>query len=103
MKSYFVYILTNRARGTLYIGVTGDLEKRYEQHVGRVSKSFSQKYNLHRLVYYEQSESIEVAIAREKQLKRWHRQWKINLIESMNPEWIDLGHLLRMDAETSSA
>ena len=103
MKTYYVYILTNKARGTLYIGVTNDLSRRFEEHITGSDESFSHKYGLGRLVYYEETESAETAIAREKQLKRWHRQWKVNLIEATNPGWTDLGHLLRMDAETSSA
>ncbi|HET6924877.1 MAG TPA: GIY-YIG nuclease family protein [Candidatus Saccharimonadales bacterium] len=104
MNSYFVYILTNRARGTLYIGVTNNLERRLAEHRSGEAEGFTKRYALHELVYFEESSSAEDAIAREKQLKRWHRQWKINLIEeSMNPDWKDLSPRSRMDAETSSA
>lgn len=102
MQAY-VYILTNQARSTLYIGVTADLLRRLEEHLAEAVDSFTQKYHLKRLVYVEAVDDIERAIAREKQLKKWHRQWKINLIESMNPTWQDLAKKYCMDAETSSA
>lgn len=89
-KSSFVYILTNKARGTLYIGVTNDLSRRIAEHKLGVIPGFSKRYKLIRLVYFEVHESIIRSIEREKQLKRWHRTWKINLIESVNAEWIDL-------------
>jgi len=104
MKTYFIYILASQARGTLYIGVSNSLERRYFEHMSGVSeKSFTNRYAVKRLVYFEEAHDVETAIAREKQLKNWRRQWKINLIESMNPEWQDLSKLYRMDAETSSA
>ncbi|MFA5967560.1 MAG: GIY-YIG nuclease family protein [Patescibacteria group bacterium] len=99
MKKGYVYILTNKPRGVLYVGVTSTLVQRLDQHYLSEIKSFTKKYRLKRLVYLEEFDSVIEAIAREKQLKRWHRQWKINLIESVNPKWKDL---LR-DAETSSA
>jgi putative endonuclease len=74
MKTYYVYILSNQARGTLYIGVTGNLVQRYEQHITKTHNSFTEKYHLDRLVYIEQTESIETAITREKLLKQWRRQ-----------------------------
>lgn len=89
-KNYFVYILTNKKRGTLYIGITSDLIGRVWRHKNKVFDGFSSKYNLNKLVYYDQSISAEIAIRREKQLKNWHRQWKINLIERDNPEWDDM-------------
>jgi putative endonuclease len=103
MKSYYVYILASKARGTLYVGVTSDLERRGFEHKSAERASFTQEYAVHRLVYYEMTSNIDAAIAREKQLKHWHRQWKINLIESMNPTWQDLWVAYRMDAGTSSA
>ena len=104
MKESYVYILASKARGTLYIGVTNSLERRYFEHsMGLNSESFTQKYNVKRLVYFEKCDSIEQAIVREKQLKNWHRQWKINLIESVNPGWDDLSIRYGIDAETSSA
>ena len=103
MKNYHVYILASKTNATLYIGVTNSLERRnLEHHVG-LPGSFTQKYNIKRLVYFETTDSIETAIDREKQLKNWHRQWKINLIESVNPLWQDLSTKYRMGAETSSA
>ena len=86
----YVYILASRKHGTLYIGVTSNLVQRIWQHKHNQVEGFTSKYSVHHLVYYEISESIRTAIEREKQLKKWNRQWKINLIESMNPEWWDL-------------
>ena len=89
MKGY-VYILSNYTRTTFYIGVTSNLGRRLEQHMEDPPSSFVARYNLKYLVYYEVYERIEDAIRREKQLKRWHREWKINLIKSVNPEMLDL-------------
>ena len=86
----YVYILTNYEDTTLYIGVTSDLPKRIYEHKNKLLKGFSSKYNLKKLVYYEIFDSIEDAIQREKKLKNWHREWKINLIKGMNPEFKDL-------------
>ena len=88
--SYCVYILASKRNGTLYIGVTSDLEKRVYQHKHGVLEGFTKKYGVHTLVYYECGESVEAALAREKQLKQWNRKWKLNLIEKENPEWRDL-------------
>ena len=85
-----VYILTNYAKTTFYIGVTSDLKNRIWQHKNKIVDSFTAKYNVDKLVYYELSKSITSAINREKQLKRWHRDWKINLIKEFNPEFRDL-------------
>ena len=90
VKNGYIYILTNQKNGTLYIGVTSDLVKRIWQHKNKFVDSFSKKYTLDKLVYYETFNDIESAIQREKKLKNWHRQWKINLINENNPEWIDL-------------
>jgi putative endonuclease len=92
-KSYCVYILTNRT-GTLYIGVTDDLARRLCQHRSGEFPGFTAKYKLDRLVYYESFDWIEEAIAREKQIKRSRREKKVNLVETMNPEWRDLGELI---------
>ena len=86
----FVYILASRMAGTLYIGVTSDLIKRISEHREGVTKGFTARYKTHRLVYHEVFGSIEDAIKREKQLKGWHRAWKIRLIEEANPKWDDL-------------
>ena len=85
-----VYILASQPYGTLYIGVTSDLIGRLWQHRNGIIKGFTSSYDVHRLVRYEMFGDMERAILREKQLKRWHRQWKINLIESDNPDWHDL-------------
>lgn len=89
-KTYFVYILTNKPNGTLYVGVTNDIERRGNEHYLKEGSRFTQKYNLSRLVFLEEAQDVNDAIAREKQLKNWHRQWKVNLIESQNPKWHDL-------------
>lgn len=90
MNMYFVYILASQKNGTLYIGVTNNLPKRIWEHKNNVVEGFTQKYNIHLLVYYEQHQEIEQAIIREKQMKKWKRYWKIKLINTMNPEWTDL-------------
>ncbi|HEX5258603.1 MAG TPA: GIY-YIG nuclease family protein [Sphingomicrobium sp.] len=126
MREPCVYILASREYGTLYIGVTSDLIARLWQHRSGEVKGFTSQYRVYRLVRFEQFETMHDAISREKQLKRWHRQWKINLIESENPQWVDLAParaaatfvtlnsfqgpfsrpaetFIGMDAETSSA
>ena len=91
MKQYSVYILTNYQNSIFYIGVTNSLLNRVWEHKHQIyQQSFTQKYCLYKLVYYEDYDSITNAINREKQLKNWHRQWKINLINSFNPYWQDL-------------
>lgn len=91
MKQYFVYILASRKKGTLYVGVTSNLERRIEIHKSNyVRKSFTAKYNVHNLVYYESFDNPNDAIYREKQLKWWKREWKIGLIEKLNPDRKDL-------------
>ena len=89
-KNYFVYILTNKSNTTFYIGVTNNLQRRVSEHKNKIIKGFSSIYNTNKLVYFEETNSIESAIAREKQLKRWHREWKINLIKENNPTFQDL-------------
>ena len=87
-----VYIMTNRHRTVLYVGVTSDLQKRIAEHrAGVHPSSFTKKYNVDQLVYFEMGRDIKSAIAREKQLKGWRRAKKVALIETMNPEWRDLG------------
>jgi putative endonuclease len=93
-KNYYVYILTNKPCGTLYIGVTSDLEKRFAQHLNKLPGSFTEKYGIKTLVYYEIHNDIRLAIQREKQIKRWKREWKLQLIERDNPEWENLGRVL---------
>ena len=90
MKQACVYILASGHYGTLYVGVTSDLLARIYQHRTNAVAGFTRQYRVHHLVRYELFEDMHSAIVREKQLKRWHRQWKINLIERENPQWIDL-------------
>jgi putative endonuclease len=88
--NYWVYIITNKPRGVLYVGVTGGIDDRMERHISGKGGKFSSKYNLNKLVYFEEFQYIEDAIKREKQLKNWHREWKIKLIEQENPNWNNL-------------
>ncbi len=87
---YYIYILASKPYGTLYMGVTSDLVRRIWEHRNDFVESFTKKYGVHILVYYEQCESIESAITREKQLKKWKRRWKLDLVEKTNPGWKDL-------------
>jgi len=89
-KLYYVYFLTNWNNKVLYIGVTNDLERRHFEHKYKMTKGFTAKYNVHKLVYFEEYTDIRDAIAREKQLKKWRREKKNKLVDSMNPEWKDL-------------
>ena len=89
-----VYIMASEKRGTLYVGVTSNLIQRVWQHKQGVSEGFSQRYRTKTLVYYEQHESMEAAIQREKQIKKWRRQWKCNLIFELNRDWNDLWGLI---------
>ena len=89
-KKYYVYIITNKPKGTLYIGITNDLQRRVNEHQNKLIEGFSKKYNLTVLVYFEAFNYIFDALNYEKKLKKWHRNWKINLIEKNNPEWNDL-------------
>jgi putative endonuclease len=91
---YYVYILASRRHGTLYIGVTNSLAKRMEEHRAGKGSEFVKQYSVYRLAYVESYERPEEAIAREKQLKRWKRDWKIELIERDNLEWRDLSELI---------
>jgi len=87
---YYVYILASKKNGTLYVGFTGDLIKRITQHKKGDTEGFTRRYGIDKLVYYEYSENALSAIQREKQLKKWKRAWKIELIERENPNWDDL-------------
>ena len=87
---YCVYILASRRNGTLYVGVTSDPVKRIWEHKNDVVDGFAKKYEIHLLVYYELTPDVNSAIKREKQLKKWRRKWKLELIEKMNPDWDDL-------------
>jgi putative endonuclease len=85
-----VYILASRRNGTLYVGVTSDLVKRVWEHKSDVAKGFTERYSVHILVWFEQHDAMESAIAREKAIKEWKRRWKLELIERQNPKWRDL-------------
>jgi len=89
-KTYCVYILSSQRNGTLYIGVTNDLIRRVYEHKNNLIEGFTKKYNVHQLVHFEHTNDIDSAITREKQIKKWNRQWKLELIEKHNPEWKDL-------------
>ncbi len=88
--AYYVYILASKRNGTLYIGVTSDLVKRVYEHKSGLAEGFTKRYDVKNLVHYEQTSDVDAAIQREKQLKKWNRQWKIDLIEKHNPEWKDV-------------
>jgi putative endonuclease len=90
MKDYFVYIMTNDHGNVMYVGVTNNLERRVFEHKSGITKGFSQKYNVKKLVYFEQSSSIEAAIAREKEIKKWRREKKNALVQAINPDFNDL-------------
>lgn len=90
MSSYSVYILASKRNGTLYVGSSSDLVKRVWQHKNKVTPCFTKKYNVTSLVYYEFHQQYVEAARREKRFKNWCRQWKINLIEEFNPNWVDL-------------
>ncbi len=90
MKEPYVYMLASKKEGAIYIGVTSDLIKRVYQHKHNIIEGHTTKYHIKRLVYFEQHGTMQTAITREKQLKAWKRQWKINLIEKDNPNWLDL-------------
>jgi putative endonuclease len=85
-----VYILTSHRKGTLYVGVTSDLVKRIWEHKNDSAEGFTKRYGVHTLVWYEQHETMESAIDREKAIKEWKREWKVEMIERSNPEWKDL-------------
>ncbi len=89
MNNYYVYVMTNFSK-TLYTGVTNNLEKRVCEHKNKLVEGFTKKYNIAKLVFFEETNDVDVAIAREKQIKGWLREKKIALIESMNPTWKDL-------------
>jgi len=94
MKQYYVYIMASKRNGTLYIGLTNNLLRRIYEHKNDIIEGFTKKYSVHNLVYYERHNDVNRAINREKQMKKWERQWKINLIQKTNPQWKDLYHEL---------
>jgi putative endonuclease len=93
-KQFYVYILANARNGTLYTGMTSNLAQRIWQHRQSVAEEFTTKYGVKKLVYYEVHDNPESAITREKQIKKWRRVWKLDLIESRNPDWKDLYELI---------
>ncbi len=90
MKTYYIYILASKRNGTLYCGVTNDLIRRVYEHKNNMVNGFTKKYKVHNLIYFVECGSIESALNREKQIKEWHRRWKLELIEGKNPLWDDL-------------
>ncbi|HCD38919.1 MAG TPA: GIY-YIG nuclease [Candidatus Omnitrophica bacterium] len=89
-NTYYVYILASKRNGTLYVGVTNNLEKRIYEHKNDLIKGFTSRYGVHTPVYYEETNDINTALQREKRLKKWNREWKLELIEAVNPYWNDL-------------
>jgi putative endonuclease len=88
--NFYIYIITNKTNTVLYIGVTNKLRRRIYEHSNKLTPGFTMKYNINKLVYYEHFDNINDAIRREKQLKKWNRKWKEELINKVNPEWNDL-------------
>ena len=89
-KTYYVYILASKRNGTLYTGVTNNLERRIYEHKNNLIEGFTKRYNVHKLVYYEETNDINDALLFEKKIKKWNRVWKIRLIEKENPHWKDI-------------
>ncbi|MGR3179796.1 MAG: GIY-YIG nuclease family protein [Candidatus Anammoxibacter sp.] len=89
-NTYYVYMLASKRNGTLYLGVTNNLERRMYEHKNSLVEGFSKKYKVYNLVYYEETNDIHAALEREKQLKKWNRKWKLALIERANPNWNDI-------------
>ncbi len=89
-KKFYVYILCSDKLGTLYIGLTSNLQKRIWEHKSKAIEGFTKKYNVHKLVYFEEYDNFEAAVKREKNMKAWKRDWKIKLIDQHNPDWSDL-------------
>ena len=90
VHQYYVYILASKIRGTLYVGMTNDLQRRVYEHKTGIKKGFTEKYGVNKLVYFETFQQVEEAIEREKNIKKWKRDWKIELIEKENKKWLDL-------------
>jgi putative endonuclease len=90
MKTFYIYILASKKNGTLYVGMTNDLVRRFYEHKSGFIEGFTKKYSINKLVYFESTSDVNEAILREKRLKKWKRQWKIELIEKSNPGWRDL-------------
>ncbi len=90
MSNFYIYILTNKTNGALYIGLKNELERRVGEHKNKILKGFTYKYNIDKLVHLEEFETYGEAFERERQMKKWNRDWKIELIEKENPNWDDL-------------
>jgi len=93
-NTYYVYILSSKRNGTLYVGMTNNLKRRIYEHKNNLIKGFTEKYNIHNLVYFEQTSNVKAALEREKNIKNWKRKWKIELIEKQNPNWNDLYEMI---------
>ena len=93
-RTYFIYIIVNEFGNVMYVGVTNNLKRRIYEHKMKIIKGFTAKYNVSKLVYFEQTDSIESAILREKEIKKWRREKKNNLVEKLNPHWDDLAEQL---------
>ncbi len=89
-KTYYIYIMASAKNGILYVGMTNDLKRRVYEHKNGLFDGFTKRYHIHKLVYFEATEDVYSAIQREKRMKKWRRQWKINTIERSNPQWNDL-------------
>jgi putative endonuclease len=94
MKTYYIYILASKRKGTLYIGITSNISRRIWEHEEGLAEGFTKKYGVKRLVYVEQTGDVRTALEREKQLKKWNRAWKIRLVEENNPKWKDISERL---------
>lgn len=95
-RSYYVYLITNWNNNVIYTGVTNNLTRRVYEHKNKLTEGFSKKYNINKLVYFEQTNDVSAAIAREKEIKKWRREKKNNLVNSANPEWKDLSKELQI-------
>ena len=96
MNNYYIYILTNQSNKVVYVGMTNDLKRRIYEHKNKLMNGFSKKYNLNKLVYFESSSEINTVLNREKEIKKWRREKKNKLVESMNPNWTDLSDELSL-------
>lgn len=90
MNNYYIYIMTNKPNGVLYVGVTNNLQRKIYEHKNNLAHGFTSKYKLYKLVYFSQTQDIYQAISQEKRIKKWKRQWKLDLINDFNPDWHDL-------------
>jgi len=98
---FYVYMLASRRNGTLYVGITNDLNRRVWQHQNDIYEGFTTKYGVHRLVWFEAYDTMDPAVQREKRIKKWKRTWKINLIEQDNPNWSDLTWKITQNREAA--